>query len=130
MNRRHALIGLAAVLPLAACTSNRVPVPTDSDAVFRDIDAAIATASVLVDAAEGWGVPPDIIAGARALITKAKAYEAQARAALGTGAWKDLADLALRVLTGIVFAPAPAAPATAPGTPAAPALTMTLRHSA
>lgn len=137
MNRRHviaipAAVAVASLVAACAGTKPPVPIPTNSDQVFADIDAAIATASALVDVAAGWGVGPDTIAGARALIAKARAYEAQAKSALGTGAWKDLADLALRVLTGIVFAPAPlAAGAPAPGVRAveAPPLTMTLRRA-
>lgn len=125
MDRRHLIAGLA-VLPLAACAGRTIPIPTSSDEVFADIDAAIASADALVSFVEGLGiVGPETIAGARGLIQKARDYEAQARAALGTGAWKDLTDLALRVLTGIVFAGVfvPAAPGETP----TPAITMSLR---
>jgi hypothetical protein len=133
LDRRHAVLALA-TLPLVAagCAGTKVPLPTDAAAVFTKAEQIIATFSVLVDAAEGWGTPAGIVAGARALIERARGYVAAAKADLGTGLWRTLADTVLGILNNIVFEPAAPAPAAAPGAPVAPApsLTMTLRHTA
>ena len=131
--RRHALtIGLAAPFALAACSSQRNPFPTDSTAFFADIDAAIASAQALVSWASVF-TDAATVEMAQKIIDKAKSLEASAKAALlSGGGWKDLADAALRILSGIVWTAAAPAPASAPGAAApgaAPAVTMSLRHS-
>lgn len=132
MDRRHALTLVAAApltLALAACPAGP-KIPADSDAVFADVAAAIASAEAMVNFVEALGVvDADTIAQARAIIAKARDYLAKAKAALGSGLWKDLADAALHILTGIVFG-ALAAPAAKGGPAAAPKPTLTLRKTA
>jgi len=128
MNRRHALTLVAAApLLMAASCDRKPPVDLDVDRIFADAEVIIANAEAAVDFVESTGfVGAETITQARALIAKARGYVAEAKANLGSGLWKDLANLLIRTLSGIVFSTLqrPAAPG---GEAQPPVLTMELR---
>lgn len=134
-SRRYALaIVAAAPLVLTGCTTSHPipvpPIPTNVAEAFAAAERLIASMEAAVNFGEmtGW-VGAETIAGARAILARARGYVTTARGEIESGGWVPLINLAWQLVSGIVLDNL-MAPSAKGGAAPEPRLTLTLRKTA